>query len=394
MRILFLTTRLPFPPLGGERLRPFYFIKYLPRDWQITLLTFVESDSENAALKNYDLGNVRIRTVKQHKYKSYAKCLLGILNHNPLEIAYYDSSEMRKVVDEELRSEKYDLIFCHLLRMATYVASYTGCKKVLDMSDAMSLRYALSWRLRRSHFRLVEWLESKRLKDYEPRISSKFDLNLVASSADKIYLEEKMGVKRLDVLENGVDLEDAGANITKMDPLKIVFFGNLRTFHNIDAVMYFYKKIYPLIKKKIKGARFCIVGANIPGCILNLKRDPSVSVFNDVAKINPFIEDACVSVAPMRIAVGIQNKIIQSMAFRVPVVTTVLGLGGISAAAGKEVLLADTPCEFADNVIKLMQDPGLRSNIVYNAFELIKNKYVWTNIIKELDNKLTVLAGE
>jgi glycosyltransferase involved in cell wall biosynthesis len=111
-------------------------------------------------------------------------------------------------------------------------------------------------------------------------------------------------------------------------------------------------------------------------------------VFEDVTDIRPFIKDACVSIAPMRIAVGVQNKILQSMANRIPVVTTTLGLGGIKAGNDKEVLIADTPEEFAEKIVMLMRDENLRVRLLKNAQALIKEQYLWPDICERLNKKL------
>ena len=391
MRMLFLTTRLPFPPVGGEKLRAFNFLKYLSRAWEITLLTFVESEAEKSALKDYSLDNLRVRSVTLPRYQSYLKCLGGFFSREPLETAYYASSEMTRMVKEELDRTKYDLFFCHLIRMAPYVAGYRAQRKVLDMCDAMSLRYSLSSRMRKGPFKFIEYLESKRLERYEPAISKKFDLSFTASIEDKTFLERNSGIQNLEVVENGLDPEDLDFKETPVDLKKIVFFSNLRTFHNVDAVQYFYKSIFPLIKKRVKAAKFFIVGASIPSCILRMGQDSSVSVLSDAPDIRAAVEDACVSVAPMRVAVGIQNKILQSMAFRVPVVTTTRGLGGIQAKPGRDILIADSPVEFAEKVIMLMENPDLRERLRENAYSLVKEKYFWPNIAEELNKKLLCL---
>ena len=166
----------------------------------------------------------------------------------------------------------------------------------------------------------------------------------------------------------------------------------MRTFHNADAVQYFYKSIFPLIKERIKEAKFFIVGASIPPCILMMSRDSSVCIVKDAPDIRAAVEDSCVSVAPMRVAVGIQNKILQSMAFRVPVVTTTRGLGGIQAEPGRDVLIADSPAEFAEKVIMLMENRDLRERLKENAYRLVKEKYFWPNIAEELNKKLLCLT--
>ncbi|NQU73927.1 MAG: glycosyltransferase [Candidatus Omnitrophica bacterium] len=294
---------------------------------------------------------------------------------------------MHQLLQREVQTNKYDLIFCHLIRMAPYVEKITGIKKVLDMCDALSFRYGLSYQLRKGPSKLIELIESKRLANYESKISEKFDLNLIASIKDKTYLEQKVGAKGLTVVENGVDLEACEYSQVQTDYKKIVFFGNLRTFHNIDAVQYFYKEIFPLVKQKIQEARFVIIGACVPRCILKMAKDRSVSILSEVENMHPHISDACVSVAPMRIAVGVQNKILQSMASKIPVVTTTLGLGGLQARAGQDILVADNPRDFADKVILLMRNRPTGDSIRQDAYRLIRERYLWPDVVDKL-NKL------
>jgi len=387
MRMLFLTTRFPFPPIGGEKLRPFHFIKHLSKNWKITLVSFVESDIETRQVENCPLKLENTHTVSLPRIRSYINCLGGLFSKTPLEIPYYTSQKMHQLLQREVQTNKYDLIFCHLIRMAPYVEKITGIKKVLDMCDALSFRYGLSYQLRKGPSKLIELIESKRLANYESKISEKFDLNLIASIKDKTYLEQKVGAKGLTVVENGVDLEACEYSQVQTDYKKIVFFGNLRTFHNIDAVQYFYKEIFPLVKQKIQEARFVIIGACVPRCILKMAKDRSVSILSEVENMHPHISDACVSVAPMRIAVGVQNKILQSMASKIPVVTTTLGLGGLQARAGQDILVADNPRDFADKVILLMRNRPTGDSIRQDAYRLIRERYLWPDVVDKL-NKL------
>lgn len=354
-------------------------------------MSFSESAKEAEAAKGYSLPSVRASTVVLPRLKSYLQCLRGIFSQRPLEVAYYWDGKMEELIREEVCGANYDLIFCHLIRMAPYVLNIRGIRKVLDLSDALSLRYSLSAKYRKGPFKFIEYQESARLKRYEPAVSAQFDLNFISSSKDKLYLQEQEGIPRLEVLESGITPEMLEEEGVRADFNKIVFFGNLRTFHNVDAIRYFYKIIFPLVKNKIRNARLVIVGANIPDCIFNLRRDSSVSVFRDVADIRPFIKDACVSVVPMRIAVGIQSKVLQSMASGLPVVTTTLGLGGIRAEDNKEILVADSPSEFAAKVAMLMQDHKLRSCLVRDAYALVKEHYLWQVICEDLNKKLVAL---
>lgn len=383
MRILFLTSTLPFPPIGGEKLRPFYFLKYLALKHKISLFSFVGKEQELRAIRDYKSDNIDVHTVVMAKLQSYLKCIPGIFSHLPLEVHYYACRKMQDLIYRQLNVCKFDLIFCHLVRMAQYVKDIK-IKKVLDISDALSLRYQLSYGFRRDIFKLIEKVESNRLRYYEPGVIRRFDLCCIASSKDREYFEMEMQVKNLSLVPNGVHIEDVSDREITPKPNKIVFFGNMRAFPNRDALLYFCKEIFPLIKQKIKEARLTIVGANVSRNILSLKRRGSIDIFYDTPQIKTFVEDACVSIAPMRIAVGIQNKILQSMAFKVPVVTTTIGLGGIEAKPERDILLADSPEEFSRKVVLLMQDKELRDYIANNAYQLVKEKYCWTDIVERL----------
>jgi sugar transferase (PEP-CTERM/EpsH1 system associated) len=393
MRMLFLSTRLPFPPIGGERLRPFYFIKYLALRWKITILSFFDSEREKEAAGDYlhNIPGLEIHHLSLPRARSYLQSAAGLFSLRPIEIAYYADRQMRRLVERQVKAGEYDLIFCHLLRMAPYVQDTLGIKKVLDISDALSLRYEISSHYRKGPFKFIEYIESQRLRQYEPRVAEKFDLNLISSGVDKDRLEAKLGIPNLEVIENGVEPDMINQTETGGIRQKIVFFGNLRIFHNVDAARYFYQKIFPLIRAQIKDAQLVIIGANMPRCILKLQQDNAVRVFTDVPDLFEYVRDASVSVAPMRISVGVQNKILQSMAYGIPVVTTTLGLGGIKARPNQEILVADEPEEFARQVIALMQDGCLKSSIVKNAHTLIKERYLWPQICEHLHNKLISL---
>jgi len=371
--------------MGGERVRPFYFLKYFPRNWEITVLSFIERAEELDVLKRrYHQDNVRVRTVFLSRFESYMKCMLGLMRQDPLQVAYYSSGRMERLIAEELRIGNYDCVFAHLLRMGHYLETHKNVAKVLDLSDALTLRYQMSSVLRAAQSRIIEAIESKRLARYEPWIARQFDLSLIASRVDKQFLEDKLGVQRLAVVENGVEETDLALHSVQGDPRKIVFFGNMRTFHNVDAALYFYREIFPLVCRCVPDAQFYIVGAAIPESLKILARNPAVRVFSDVDAIRPYVEDACVSVAPMRVAVGIQNKIIQSMAYRVPVITTTVGLGGIRARSGEHLLVADAPADFAAGVIRYVQDSSFRMKIIDAGHRLIQEEYVWPKVTAHL----------
>ncbi len=389
-KMLFLTTRPPFPPRGGERLRPYNFIKHLCGQFRIKVLSFYDSQIERRQALDYRLPEVELDMIGLPKPRSYLQCAVGLFGSRPLELSYYHSPFMLEAVRRQLASGGYDLIFCHLLRLAPY-AQGARIAKVLDLSDALTLRYGISSRYRKGPFKIVERIESRRLGAYEPSVIKNFDLNIVSSSVDKAYLEGELGAGGLEVVENGADPEDISPEDRIVEAGKIVFFANLRAFHNIDAISFFYDKIYPLVRSQSGNARLVIVGANMPQKLKRLAGKNGVRVYSDVEDIRPYVRDACVCVAPMRIAVGIQNKVIQSMSLGLPVVTTSIGLGGISAQDGENVLVADDPQVFAQKVLMLLEDAALRQRISARAMDLIRERYSWPALAGKLADRINGL---
>jgi glycosyltransferase involved in cell wall biosynthesis len=168
---------------------------------------------------------------------------------------------------------------------------------------------------------------------------------------------------------------------------KIVFIGNMRTLQNQDAVQYFVKDIFPPIKKKINGAVFHIVGADPPNYIKNLADGENIVVSGFVDIIEDEIKDAAVAVAPVRIAAGIQNKVLIAMACNVPVVLTSIISSGIpELESGNNCIIVDNKREFSDAVLLLMNNSDLRDTIAKNGYELMKNSYSWNMKLKGYEN--------
>lgn len=382
MRILFLTSVYP-SLVGGEKLRPYHIIKHLSRNHEVKLLCLCDG-------KDSDAGDLAVNSehVRFSKIGSWVRCIRGLFSGLPIQVSYFYRGLMKKAICRELKEKRYDLIFCHLIRMSEYVKDIADTPKVLDICDALSLRYSRSHRLRGLPFGIVEREEARRLKEYEPKISRAFDLNLVASSLDKRYLEE-LGAANLSLLENGVDcpaeLGEETCNIYKM-----TIFANFRSFPNIDAFFYFYREIFPLVRKKIRSAALNVVGANIPRSMMRIK-DPAVSMHPDPNDIKALVKEGCVSAAPMRAAAGIQNKILQSMAWGIPVVATSIGLGGLSFKPSEDLLVADSPGDFSEKIIRLMNDHILRDRIRRQAFSSVKKGYQWSDIVKGLEERLHAL---
>jgi len=379
--------------VGGDKLRVFNFIKHLSRNHKIALISFIADPDEANYLIEYASLLERVKTVLLSKEKSYSNACRGILSPKPFQIHYYYLKKMRQLIFQEIESGKYDLVFVHLIRMAEYVKDLRGVPRILDLTDAISLNYERSVRYRRDVFYLVNLIEKEKVRRYETEIISHFEKNLLISPVDKNYLSRYTDNQNIEIVPNGVDIDYFQFYDGVFDLNRVVFLGNMRTFPNSDAVEYFCKEILPLIRKELPKVKFHIIGSEPSKVVRKLASEPEVVVTGYVKDVRPFLRKAAVSVCPMRVGAGIQNKILESMAMGTPVVSTPEGVEGIEVNPGQEILVSNSSSDFAQKVTELIQNRALRRSISLNARRLVEKKYTWEITLNQLEHIITEVVG-
>jgi glycosyltransferase involved in cell wall biosynthesis len=231
-------------------------------------------------------------------------------------------------------------------------------------------------------------LEQKRLSKFETRISTWSTVNMFVSPAEAELYRQQGGQGEIVVLPMCTELEvrrlpldqvpyqgTASGGVEQSDEARLIFVGTLNYYPNIDAVIYFTQQIFPLIREKFPRAVFEIVGRNPPKAVTALGRIDGVRVLGEVPDVRSYLVRADVSVAPLRIARGVQSKVLEAMGMGVPVVATPAAIQGIDVANGQELLTGQTPEEFAACVIKLLNDAELRKTITRKAWNRMKQLY-------------------
>ena len=395
LRILFLSTRWPLPPVTGDRLRCYYILRELAKFHDVTLVSYYSSRRELDLLKGSRI-ELDLVPIQHFVPLSYVKTLRTAFSRKPLQLGYFNFRALRTRVKKELDSGKYDLVFACTLRAAQFVEDVDGIPKVVDLIDAISLNYdrLLSFPgiNRRSPFYFIYSIERKRVRRYEEQLLRKFDRIFLVSDVDRKYLAQFAPVDRVQVVANGVNLDYFHLNSQAYNPLRIVFHGNIHYPPNADAVLHFYHDIFPLVREKVPNAQFCVVGNRPRRSVEELSRDPGVLVTGRVNDVRTYLWDACVAVAPMRIGAGIQNKILESMGSGVPVVSSSLGYEGLDAVPGKHLFVADDPREFAERVVYLMRNPKGRQQMASQARRWVAENCSWPRRLAPLLQTLQDLA--
>ncbi len=397
MKILFLTSRVPYPPLGGDRLRAFHFIKALSQQHRVTLLAFAAASEETETLHPIAKYVERFETVMLDPRRSYLNCLAGLFSRKPLQVHYYRSGAMRSLIRASLARESFDLIFVHLARMADYIHEMNGLPKIMDLTDALSMNYersaALQSRNHLSAYNLAQKVESRRIRNYEAQIVEWFDCNLLISPVDRDYLSRFTAANKVHVIGPAVDLSYFRYASNHYDPNTMVFMGKMSTFPNQDAALYFYEKIFPLVLRRFPKMQLNIVGIEPGAEILALRRHPNVRVTGYVPDVRPYLQQAALSICPMRTGAGAKNKVLESLAAGTPVVATTLGVEGIALQPGEEAFVADTPQAFADAIAQLVENPGIRQQLSHNGRRLIEEKYSWELVVTQLNELVDSFNG-
>lgn len=403
MRILFLCLRCPYPPQRGDRIRSYNFIKQLSKRHKITLAFFAESDSDIEAVDHLKPFCERIEWVRFRPNIAKIKTAIHCLSRIPLQVHYWYSPQMQRKINELLAENTFDLIHAQLFRMGQYVSKVNGTVKVLDLCDSLALNLSRRAELDCTPKRFLVKLEAKRVRQYEIEIMKSFDWGTVVANFDRDYLLKQDSSLNLSVVPMGVDLKyflpnqneineplESNENHSSDSSKKLLFTGTMNYFPNSDAVIYFCEEIYPLILKQHPDIDFYIVGNHPTEQVQRLAEHSGVTVTGYVPDIRPYFQKASVFVAPLRAGSGIQTKNLEAMAMGTPVVTTSIGAMGLEAEIGKELLTADTPQEFADCVIHLLENPEKHQHLRSAGRSRVEASYDWGVLVEKLEQ---VYAG-
>lgn len=394
MKILLLTPRLPYPPHRGDKLKIFNLLKRLSQEHSIHLVSFIEKKNELDYLQHLTPYCAAIDVVPLRRWQSYGKCFLGLFSRLPLQVHYFKSRRMRRLLAEICAQRHFDVIHTHLIRMAPYTAALRHPAKVLDLTDAVSL-YLQRFLAREKNpvMQFLLKLELARVRRYE-RVVEQFNACFVCSEPDREQLRQAAPQADIRLIPNGVDLAYFSGNAAiAYEPNRIVFTGNLTYHPNIDGIFYFVNEILPLIKKEIPAAKFYIVGQS-PSAKIRALASEDVIVTGFVEDIKQYYLSSAVAVSPIRFGAGTLNKILEPLALGVPVVATSMGIEGLDLTIGKDILVADRPHAFAKYVVHLLKDAEFRDRLGNAGMAIVRRLYNWDTIVSLLDKIYRELSSE
>lgn len=403
MKILALCHDLPSPYTGAS-LPVFNLLKYLAKKHDITLVCFKQKTEESRYRYNLnelcEIVEPQTITVPKSLVKQIivttANTLspINLFSTNPSFFNFYYSPRMQLRIKYLLSTREFDLIYSDSI-MAFY-GQNVDIPKIINESDCVteiSRQKYLSMKNLISKF--LWWLEYQKIKRYERNMSNKYDIRIVISPQEQKAVQSLFPELKTLVIPNGVDSEYFRFEYDQEEyPPSLIFVGDMAYQPNIDAILYFYSRIYEEIKISLPETKLYIVGRNPTKEILSLSKDKSVIVTGYVEDVRPYLARASVVLAPfISGTTGIKNKVLEAMAMAKPVVSTSMGVQGITLASNEHVIVANNPDEFAKQVVKLLCNKQLRQNMGLNARRLVEFNYSWEKMAEQFDKVFAEVAG-
>ncbi len=389
MRILFLSSRIPYPPDRGDKVRTLFLLRQFAAIGDVCLVSLVDPvlDRESIITMREEFPNSHF--IAHSRYRALKNLLCNLFSRLPFQTAYYQNTKLMKLLRELRSNNKFDLVYCHLIRMVPYASMFDHHRVILDYTDCISLEYTRSLGHLGTLRRLFFSCEAKRTAAYELHVANLFAENWVISPVD-ISMLGLQAHHRSIVLPNQVIIPESLPQ--KQFHGRLIFTGNMSVAHNVVAAQNLCYKIMPALLRDYPTLELLIVGANPSKEVLALDKVNGTRVLGFVDDLYSELMAADIFVAPMYFSAGIQNKALEAMACGLPVVTTSNVAKSLDAHDEVELMIADDNLGFVKKTTHLIQNAEARDQIGRAGRSLILKKYspaAVSDLIRERLNRIT-----
>ncbi|MEO1594047.1 MAG: TIGR03087 family PEP-CTERM/XrtA system glycosyltransferase [Pseudomonadota bacterium] len=364
--LLLLVHRIPFPPDKGDKIRSFRILEHLARDYDIHLGCFIDDPDDWKHVDTLSRYCVEVKTIGINRKFATVRSATALLSGLPLSISFYASGEMQRWVDGVLAAHPVRRIVAYSSPMAQFVFDerYDTYRRIMDLVDVDSDKWRQYAERTRFPMRQVYRREWRTLTTYERRIAARFDaVTLVTENETALF--DRLSPDTADkhhAIANGVDTETMDPDRDYDDPFPtgqrpLVFVGMMNYWANVEAVSWFSEQVLPSVREAMPDATFWIVGGSPTDAVRELARLPGVTVTGRVEDVRPYIRHADVALAPLRIARGIQNKVLEYLSMGRPTVCSPQAAAGLHDRVAAPIIVADGTADTATACLKLLAAP-------------------------------------
>lgn len=381
MKIFVLLPRFPYPLEKGDKLRAYNQLKYLSKNHEIHLCALSDIAVESKYIEPVASFCTSVHIVKLSRFSILLNLICTFFSGKPLQVGYFFNRKAKKKIHQFISEIKPDHIYCQLIRVAEYVKDI-DIPKTLDYQDVFSK--GVERRIQKSTFywKPLLKLEYKRLLKYEYEAFSWFNNKTIISKPDRDFIPHPEK-DCIEIVINGVDT-DFFAPMAIEKEYDLVFIGNLGYPPNINASEYLVKEILPIVQKTKPDIKLVLAGATPHQNVLALKGE-NVHVTGWVEDIRECYAKAKIFIAPMQIGTGLQNKLLEAMAMKIPSITSPLANFALEAKDGKEILVGNSQQEYAEHIIRLLDNADTSETIANNGYSFVRRNYNWDAATKKLE---------
>ena len=381
MKILYVAHRIPYPPDKGDKIRGWHFLRCLAkRGHEIDLACLVDDEADLEPSRKLALQTVcrRVSLAWRPRHVAKLAALTAVVRGVAASLPFFHDTKLARTLSEWLETERYDAAIAHSAPMTQYIPERAGMTRVADLCDVDSEKWRQYAERGSGVWKWIHAREARLLRRHEIQLARRWDALVVASRPEASIFRSFCTEGNLAVVGNGVDGEFFAPRGTMAKSRSVLFMGAMDYLPNVEGVQWFVREVWPLIRAEMPDARFTIVGPRATAEVKALHAPAGgIDVKGYVDDVRDALAASAVSIAPLHIARGVQNKVLEAMAFGLPVVATRAAYEGISADAGTDLLVADAPAGFARAVIELLKDASLRVAIGQRARRAVLEGHTW-----------------
>lgn len=395
--LLYLVHRIPYPPNKGDKIRSFNLLRHLARRYRVFLATFIDDPDDETGIAELEPWCEQVFVRRLSPRLARLRSLVGLLTGEPLTLPYYRDHSMRHWVERVLREQGIERAVVFSGAMAQYLPDRPPgpLARVVDFVDVDSEK----WRAYAGQHRWpMNWIyrrEGTRLLCFERKVAAAANASVFVSPAEAELFRRlaPRQAERVVHAANGVDLAfydpaQSWESPFQADDIPLVFTGAMDYWPNIDAVTWFAREVLPMVREGEPRASFHIVGGGAGADVLALGRLPGVHVAGRVPDVRPWLRHAAIVVAPLRVARGIQNKVLEGLAMARPTVVTPAALEGIAAEPDREVLCGEDARALSGQVLRALHEPALAAELGMHGRALMERDYRWETNLAVFDELL------
>ena len=386
--LLFLAHRIPYPPNKGDKLRSYHLLRTLSEKFRVHLGCFIDDPNDWQHVGQVRGYCAETCFVPLNRRWQTVRSLMCLVTGEALSIGYYRHGGLQAWVNDIIARSSLSHVLVYSSVMAQFVQRIVGARRVADMVDVDSVKWSQYAKCSRWPAAWIYEREAGKLLRFESEVARSFDATVFVSQAEARLFRSLSAVphNRIHWAPNGVDTEYFKPRLGSTSPYDtqtrvIVFTGAMDYRPNIDAVSWFADEVYPEVRSKWPDVSFAIVGANPTKTVRSLEAREGIIVTGTVADVRPFVEHAVASVAPLRIARGVQNKVLEGMAMGRTVIASTQAAEGLDVVAGRDVIVADNREDFVAAIDLVLRG---KCELGVNARNRVLQSYSWPQNIARI----------